>query len=223
RALALEPANGAGVVDPWDIPGGWRIGEPSSASWRITAGDTSAIVRLRGRAADAEVVVGRDASDAADDDPGTEDPARSTPGATHHASAHWDGDVLVLQHNQRTKRYPCVRLDEVCWLAVDGRTFALTETSRLAAARRDGGAHGDGPIVSPMPGTVLSIKVAAGESVRAKQPLMVVEAMKMEHTISAPRDGVVNEVLVDSGQQVALNQPLVVVSAVAADTAGVDT
>ena len=70
----------------------------------------------------------------------------------------------------------------------------------------------DGPITSPMPGTVLMVKAAVGDRVSAGTPLLVVEAMKMEHTITAPVDGVLTELNVQAGQQVSLNQPLAVVT-----------
>jgi acetyl-CoA/propionyl-CoA carboxylase biotin carboxyl carrier protein len=63
-----------------------------------------------------------------------------------------------------------------------------------------------------MPGTVLVVKVAKGDVVSAGTPLIVVEAMKMEHTITAPVDGVVSELHVRAGQQVALDEALAVVT-----------
>jgi acetyl-CoA/propionyl-CoA carboxylase biotin carboxyl carrier protein len=62
-----------------------------------------------------------------------------------------------------------------------------------------------------MPGTVLVVKVAAGDVVKAGTPLLIVEAMKMEHTVTAPIDGVVAELPVRAGQQVALDETLAVV------------
>ena len=62
------------------------------------------------------------------------------------------------------------------------------------------------------PGTVLAVRVAQGEHVTAGMPLLVVEAMKMEHTITAQVDGVVTEMFVHAGQQVALDQSLAVVT-----------
>ncbi len=57
-------------------------------------------------------------------------------------------------------------------------------------------------IVAPMPGQIQVINVTAGDAVASGDPLMVMEAMKMEHTLAAPRDGVVAEVLVSVGDQV---------------------
>jgi acetyl-CoA/propionyl-CoA carboxylase biotin carboxyl carrier protein len=62
-----------------------------------------------------------------------------------------------------------------------------------------------------MPGTVLAVHVTAGQRVTAGQPVLVVEAMKMEHTVTAPADGVVAELTAKAGQQVAMDEQLAVV------------
>jgi 3-methylcrotonyl-CoA carboxylase alpha subunit len=59
-----------------------------------------------------------------------------------------------------------------------------------------------GRLTAPMPGKVVSFAVKAGDKVKAGQPLAVMEAMKMEHTISAPKDGTVAELLYAPGDQV---------------------
>jgi acetyl-CoA/propionyl-CoA carboxylase biotin carboxyl carrier protein len=69
-----------------------------------------------------------------------------------------------------------------------------------------------------MPGTVLTVAVADGDQVTAGQSLLVVEAMKMEHTIAAPTDGVIADLMVKSGQQVAVDAPLVTVVPSGADS-----
>jgi biotin carboxyl carrier protein len=56
---------------------------------------------------------------------------------------------------------------------------------------------------APMPGTIVEVLVAAGETVRRGQPLLTLEAMKMEHTISAPDAGVVKQLLCAKGDLVA--------------------
>lgn len=68
-----------------------------------------------------------------------------------------------------------------------------------------------GSTVAPMPGTVLAILVGVGDEVVAGQPLLIIEAMKMEHQIVAPSSGKVTEVLVTVGRQLDHGQPLVVV------------
>ena len=65
--------------------------------------------------------------------------------------------------------------------------------------------------MAPMPGAVVRIAVEVGDTVVAGQPLMWLEAMKMEHAISAPADGVVSEITVSVGQQVEQGTALAVV------------
>jgi acetyl/propionyl-CoA carboxylase alpha subunit len=72
-----------------------------------------------------------------------------------------------------------------------------------------------GSLVAPMPGAVVRVLSAAGERVVAGQPLVVLEAMKMEHTVASPGPGVVAEVHVVAGQQVDAGMVLAVVEAAA--------
>jgi propionyl-CoA carboxylase alpha chain len=68
-----------------------------------------------------------------------------------------------------------------------------------------------GSLLAPMPGTVARLGVAMGEQVAAGQPLLWLEAMKMEHVISAPAGGIVTELPVAAGQQVEVGSVLAVV------------
>ncbi len=72
----------------------------------------------------------------------------------------------------------------------------------LLAHAGEGDAEG-GRLTAPMPGKVVSFSVQAGDAVKKGQPLAVMEAMKMEHTIAAPADGTVAELLYAPGDQVA--------------------
>ena len=83
----------------------------------------------------------------------------------------------------------------------------VTVDGRRRGARVAATADGSGPqrVAAPMPGKVVRVLVAAGEAVRARQPLVVVEAMKMENELRADRDGTIAEIhareglLVDAG------------------------
>ena len=68
-----------------------------------------------------------------------------------------------------------------------------------------------GSLTAPMPGTVITVNVAVGDSVKQDQPLMVLEAMKMEHTISAPVDGIIKELFYQPGEMVDEGAELIVV------------
>jgi propionyl-CoA carboxylase alpha chain len=87
-------------------------------------------------------------------------------------------------------------------------SVALTPLPRF---RDPGSALASGSLVAPMPGTVLRLGVAVGDQVRAGQPVLWLEAMKMEHRITAPADGVVTELPVGVGQQVEVGTLLAVV------------
>lgn len=71
---------------------------------------------------------------------------------------------------------------------------------------------GDGRLTAPMPGKVIAVLVEPGQQVEAGAPLMVMEAMKMEHTIGAPASGVVGEILYAVGDQVADGAQLLVMA-----------
>jgi len=79
-----------------------------------------------------------------------------------------------------------------------GRAIALRRPDYASAI--EGLAGGD-DIRAPMPGKVLEVKAKAGQAVKRGEPLVVLEAMKMEHTLGAPRDGVVAEVNAAAGAQ----------------------
>ena len=75
----------------------------------------------------------------------------------------------------------------------------------FAAEPRAEGGHAsaaDGAIIAPMPGKVIAVDVAEGQAVTAGQRLMVLEAMKMEHALTAPFDGVIEGLAVSAGSQV---------------------
>jgi propionyl-CoA carboxylase alpha chain len=74
-----------------------------------------------------------------------------------------------------------------------------------------------GSLLAPMPGTVISVAVEAGHGVEAGQTVLVLEAMKMQHTVTAPQAGVVTEIDVRPGAQVAAGEVLAVVEQTGAE------
>jgi len=84
------------------------------------------------------------------------------------------------------------------YVRVQSLDFVL---EREAAGRRRAGGHGGG-LEAPMPGVVTRVHVAAGDAVKQGQPLIAIEAMKMEHVLRAPRDGRVRAVVAKQGEMV---------------------
>src|SRR5690606_30755301 len=91
----------------------------------------------------------------------------------------------------------------------DGRVYRLH--ARGGVARRAGQAAAAGmlaDLTAPMPGTIIALKVGAGERFEAHHPLVTMESMKMELTLSAPAAGRVKEVCCSVGQLVEMNAVL---------------
>lgn len=86
----------------------------------------------------------------------------------------------------------------------------LTEVARFPDSS---GAQEAGSLLAPMPGSVVRIEVIEGAEVTAGSAIVVLEAMKMEHTLCAPSDGVVATILVTTGEQVDSGQVLAIVEA----------
>jgi acetyl-CoA/propionyl-CoA carboxylase biotin carboxyl carrier protein len=175
------------TVDPWDLADGWRVnGQADTTSrWQVDGEVVDAVLANGG------VAVGD--------------------GGPAEARADLVGDDVVVEVGGISTRYAFATDGDSLWLGRNGDGWHLTELretvdhSRLSTS-------GAGTLRSPMPGTVLAVYVGPGETVRAGQPLMTVEAMKMEHVIAAPVDGSVGEILVKAGDSVRLDQALAVVN-----------
>jgi 3-methylcrotonyl-CoA carboxylase alpha subunit len=196
RMLAREPTGP--VTDPWDIPDGWRPGEHAWTRFRLSTGPGPATeVRVRGLAsAGAEVVVG--------------DGSPVTARAELRPALAGSGTDLVLSMGGRTVRFAYALDGETTWLGRDGHAWAVAEAAP-APLRGSRAAAADGTVRSPMPGTVVAVHVSVGQDVSAGQPVLVVEAMKMEHTVTAPVDGTVTELTAKAGQQVRMDETLAVI------------
>lgn len=83
---------------------------------------------------------------------------------------------------------------------LDGESYQLRYQHPLDRLAAELGGAGEDRILAPMPGSIVSVAVAAGEAVTTGQTLLVMESMKMETTITAPRDGVIAEVMMEVGQ-----------------------
>jgi propionyl-CoA carboxylase alpha chain len=111
-------------------------------------------------------------------------------GGDHGADVELDGHRQLVDVRRSGERW---------WVHGPSGAVELTQLDRFPRRVAEGPTGG---LLAPMPGKVLSTRVAAGQAVNAGQLLVILEAMKMEHHITAPYDGVVAEVRVDDGEQV---------------------
>ncbi|MCH7472986.1 hypothetical protein IIA79_08560 [bacterium] len=110
-----------------------------------------------------------------------------------------DGDLLVLSFEGRKYSFSVLNLPDGVQLT-DGRgyyTFRRIEEGATAGLEAS-----QGSLTSQMPGTVLKLLVEPGARVAKGTPLLILEAMKMEHEILAPADGTVSGFLYENGQRV---------------------
>ncbi len=132
----------------------------------------------------------------------------------HHAGAdaelalaRVEGTRLALFFGGRALAADVVRQDDELHVFWRGRHRVLTLVDVIAMSGRH--EAGGGRLTAPMPGKVIAVNTHAGARVNIGTPLLVMEAMKMEHTIVAPADGVVAELLYSVGDQVAEGAELV--------------
>ncbi|RVW01054.1 acetyl/propionyl/methylcrotonyl-CoA carboxylase subunit alpha [Rhodococcus xishaensis] len=187
--LGLWSAGTRTGADPWDAPTGWRVGNPQPLSFRLRAGERTEHVLLTGTPSEGQ--------------------ARIESGENRSLTARLDDGVLAVVIDGRSDTYRVAtsyRDDETLWLTSGGVAWAVSQL-REASVRGADAHAGEAELTSPMPGAVIAVDVSSGDSVAAGTAIVVVEAMKMEHTLSAPIDGVV-EVLVSAGDQVKVDQPL---------------
>jgi len=90
-------------------------------------------------------------------------------------------------------------------------TLTATVNGRRSRRTAETAAAGEQRIVAPMPGKVVRVLASPGDDVAARQPLVVVEAMKMENELASPRAGRVREVVVSAGESVEAGRLLAVV------------
>ena len=100
---------------------------------------------------------------------------------------------------------------KTAFIIEDGHTFQF-ELAQVRGSSQ--GAASDGAILSPMPGRIISVDVGQGDSVTKGQKLLTLEAMKMEHTLTAPFDGVVAELNAEAGAQVQVEALLAMIEVV---------
>ncbi len=132
----------------------------------------------------------------------------SVDGSTIRAQLMDDGDAVIdgVRHTVNV-----VTINDRMTVFMRDVRYVFSVIDPAAEGIED--AVSDGDLTAPMPGKITAVFVKAGDKVERGAPLVVLEAMKMEHTIAAPAKGVVSEVRFKAGDQVEDGEPLVVFEA----------
>jgi acetyl-CoA/propionyl-CoA carboxylase biotin carboxyl carrier protein len=179
-------------ADLWSTPSGWRMGDHAPTVIRLQAGERIDHVRITGTPGQATVAV--------------------EGGHPLPLVAQTSEDALVVTVDGVRSQYRVAGSDHQIWLAGHAGVVTLTEV-REAPVRADAEHAGDAELTAPMPGAVVAVNVDNGAEITAGTVVVAVEAMKMEHSLTAPVDGTV-ELLVAVGDQVKVGQPLARIIAV---------
>ncbi|WP_034223209.1 acetyl-CoA carboxylase biotin carboxyl carrier protein subunit, partial [Actinotalea ferrariae] len=130
-----------------------------------------------------------------------------------------DGAAATLELDGAVRHVRIATDGATTWVGMDGAAVAVRRLDRaerladlLAAAAREDGGTAAPEIRSPMPGTVVAAHVESGDHVTVGQPLLTVEAMKMEHRLAATSDGIVT-LTARPADRVALDQVVATIAA----------
>ncbi|HEY5856146.1 MAG TPA: biotin carboxylase N-terminal domain-containing protein [Aldersonia sp.] len=185
-ALAEAAANRAATPVARGVPGGWRNvgGDPQRKSYLDAAGIAHEVRYRRTRSGIAVDT----------DHPVTVEDAAP--------------EVVVLERDGVARRFDVARYGTLVCVDSALGPVALTRKPRFVDPADQ---VASGSLLAPMPGTVIRVAARVGERVGVGDPLLWLEAMKMEHTITAVADGVVTELNVEVGHQVAVGTVLAVI------------
>jgi 3-methylcrotonyl-CoA carboxylase alpha subunit len=192
RLLEFEPA--ARSNDPWDQRNGFRLLEEGhdEARWKDGERDVAVIARRRrGGSIGLELPGG---------------PIEA------HVERRADGRLAIRLGDDTfaatvARRSTADGVDYAVF--ADGASRTLRLVDPLDVTQYEAVASGEGAVRAPLPGKIIDLRVKAGDKVSKGQPLLVLEAMKMEHTLAAPADGTVKTVRYAVGEQVVEGAELV--------------
>jgi 3-methylcrotonyl-CoA carboxylase alpha subunit len=171
---------------PWDRVDGWRLNEDSHHDFVFVEGNTEHAVRVHFSGNGMRLAVH---------------------GAEHAFEGERLGaDRVSIRLDARVFEARAVR-DGDDWHVFSGGDYRRL-TLREALPREDAEVRG-GSLSAPMPGRIVQVMSRPGDAVKKGQALLILEAMKMEHTITAPADGVVKEIHFAAGEQVLEGSELV--------------
>ena len=183
RPAGAAPAGGRAL---WQDTDGWRLGSAPRSSWRFA--DRTVVVQMTGDGAYQVTSNGSTVS---------------------LLLMERTDESLVVEVAGRRRRAAVALLGcELHLSEASGRRSVLRLQTTEDALEQPASAEG-GSLLTPLPGTVVAVHVATGQHVLRGAPLVTVEAMKMEHTLSAPHEGVVGRIPFGVAERVAAGAVLV--------------
>jgi 3-methylcrotonyl-CoA carboxylase alpha subunit len=173
---------------PWARADAWRIGHAGKRIVALSLGETRYEIEAHGHQGSYQL--------------------RHAEAQCEVQGARHDGDILSARFDGEALRLP-LRSDASRVLVHDanGQRYSFARAPAFAWASEE--AAGGNQIIAPMPGRIVLVKAAAGDSVEQGQELLVMEAMKMELALKAPRAGVIGEVRASAGDFVEADTVLV--------------
>lgn len=112
---------------------------------------------------------------------------------------------IIIESLGKMYRADVTKVGDAWWVSLGGETHIVRERSQDSTSSD----MSEGGLTAPMPGTVREILVKTGQRVRGGQPMMILEAMKMEHQISAPEPGEVSSIYFKEGDRVDMGEILI--------------
>jgi len=184
--------------------GGWRnvLSQPQRTSYDAPGGRIDIAYRW--------TRTGIEAAGGPAGQPDAGGPATSASRNPRPAVIAFAPEQVTLEVGGVRYRFDVARAGGAVWVDSAFGMVKLTPVPRLPEPAR---AREAGSLIAPMPGSVIRLEAALGDTVTAGQPLLVLEAMKMEHLVVAPGDGMLAELCVTPGDQVDAGDVLAVVTA----------
>jgi 3-methylcrotonyl-CoA carboxylase alpha subunit len=180
-ALAASQLPNSTSNDPWARPDSFWLGQLEVGSLhRVQCGDTQTEIEVNGALPNVRVRVGS--------------------GAWQHAQIALDGESAHVTIADEARSVRVVHNGNAAQVQDGSNRWLCTFPNAYAPAKHEETASGH--LRAPMPGTVIAVLVEAGQAVEIGAPLLVMEAMKMEHTINAPKAGKIAALYFKAGEQV---------------------
>jgi 3-methylcrotonyl-CoA carboxylase alpha subunit len=187
HAAKLAAQHSGDPYSPWHARDGWRMNLSAARTISFKDGETLVDVQVRYRGERWEIVLSGE--------------------STAAFGKKLDGDRFAVELDDRRLIASVVAVDDKRTVFLQGSTYSLLRDDPLH--RVDAGDSHGGGLTAPMPGKVVALLAQPGQKVEKGTPLLILEAMKMEHTITAPAAGTLKAFCYAAGEQVADGAALV--------------